>query len=228
LLFRGRNYIIYRYNRHKGGGVKNLKFALVALLIGITIFSAVQYGSSLQEKYRLRQALSQLKSEAKALEDENKQLQETLRQDKELQDALSQQNADLKDYLKASKKRMSKLFSGLKQAEKTLDRLETQQEELKSENKALIRSRSNLKADFSATAKENEELKARMNSLAELKKAIRELKHRVHSAKGKIEQKTAKAIRNEPIDGNRGFVIKDGKPTQSAKIKIEVAPALEN
>jgi len=205
--------------------VKNLKLALLALLIGITIFSVIQYGSSLQEKYHLRKAVGQLKTEVEALNKENKQLQEALKEDKELQDALSQQNADLKEYLKASKKRMAKLFSSLKKAEKTASNFE----ELKSENKALIRSRCKMKADYLQAMKENEDLKAKMNSLDELKNAIRELKHRMRNVKDNIQQKTAKKTsQNETAEGNRGFVIKDGKPTQSAKIKIEVAPALEN
>lgn len=205
--------------------MKNLKFALIALLIGITIFSVVQYGSSVQEKYHLKKALSQLKSEAEAMEKENKQLQDALEQNKQLQEGLFQQNTDLKEYLNASKKRMAKLFSSLKQAEDTINNLQ----ELKSENKALLRSRCKIKADYSQAAKENEGLKARMNSLEELKKAIRELKQRMHNAKAGTQQKVAvKPKRNQSLDGNRGFVIKDGKPTQSAKIKIEVAPALEN
>jgi hypothetical protein len=34
-----------------------------------------------------------------------------------------------------------------------------------------------------------------------------------------------KADTNQAIEGNRGFVIKDGKPTCAAKVKIDVRPA---
>lgn len=47
----------------------------------------------------------------------------------------------------------------------------------------------------------------KLSSVDELKKAIRELKRRAK------------------IEGNRGFLIKDGQLTTPAKVKIEVIPA---
>jgi hypothetical protein len=51
-----------------------------------------------------------------------------------------------------------------------------------------------------------------------LKKAIRDLKKQMR----KVTHKATKT--KTIIEGNRGFLIKDGKPTSIAKIKIEVIP----
>jgi len=62
-------------------------------------------------------------------------------------------------------------------------------------------------------------LKARLGSVAELKKAIRELRRQVRQVKREVIKRSEPAKGKE---GNRGFIIKDGKPTTLPRIRIEV------
>ncbi|MBP7836393.1 MAG: hypothetical protein KA022_02850 [Candidatus Omnitrophica bacterium] len=98
------------------------------------------------------------------------------------------------------------LKSYLKAAHKKLNRVKAQMGNfdlrlsiLRAENQALSDEKQRL-------AQENASLKMKFNSVDELKKAMRELKRRAK------------------IEGNRGFLIKDGQLTTPAKVKIEVIP----
>jgi len=70
---------------------------------------------------------------------------------------------------------------------------------------------------------ENESMKAKLGSVSEMKKAIREFRKQM----GKVGKEIKHQVNvNQVAQGNRGFVIKDGQPTLTPKvIKIEVTPA---
>jgi len=98
------------------------------------------------------------------------------------------------------------LKSYLKAAHKKLNKVKAQMGNfdlrlsiLRAENQALSDERQRL-------AQENASLEMKFNSVDELKKAMRELKRRAK------------------IEGNRGFLIRDGQLTTPAKVKIEVIP----
>ena len=57
--------------------MKNYKTILIALLIGITIFSVVKYVFSIKEKYDLLGSLNQLKTQVTDLEKEKQNLLQT-------------------------------------------------------------------------------------------------------------------------------------------------------
>jgi len=97
----------------------------------------------------------------------------------------------LKDYLRASKNRIKRFFHDKAISE-------------------VIFEEANVK--FGILKAENNLLKPKLNSIVELRKAIRELKAR--------KRKTP-ALATE---GNLGFLIKDGKSTNPGKVKIEVVP----
>jgi hypothetical protein len=80
----------------------------------------------------------------------------------------------------------------------------------------------NLKTQLSQASQEKDILQAKLNSLEELKKVIRELKIKIRQAKIELLRKN-----NVPLtkEGNRGFVIKNGKSTYPTRVKIEVNPA---
>ncbi len=102
--------------------------------------------------------------------------------------------------MKAAHKRLNKSFLALSESEKRTEELNSQADILKAENNALSEERTKL-------AQDNEVLKFKLASITELKKAIQELK------------------RLARLEGNRGFLIKDGQSTFIAKVKIEVTPA---
>lgn len=191
--------------------MKNYKIILVALLCGITIFSIFKYVSALKEKYELLSTINQIKQQVAFLENEKRNLLQTLEKEKQLQQQLNGEVSELKDYLKASKVRMSKLFAG----QKKIEDLTSQISALKAENKALVEEKARV-------SQETEGLQAKLNSVTELKKAIRELKKQMHKVGAEIKKK---ADTSQITEGNRGFVIKDGKSTCATKVKIDVRPA---
>lgn len=194
--------------------MKNYKFILVAFLIGITTFSVLRYSLSLKEKYDLLRSLERVKEQVDVLQIEKQNLLQELEKEKGLKEQLDQENLRLKDNLEASKDRLAKLFGDFEKTQKTIEQLDSQISLLKAENTALREEKDNLQL-------ERDDLEARLNSLPELKKAIRELKIKMRQVKKEIEKTGPGTV----IEGNRGYLIKDGKSTYPLyKVRIEVVP----
>ena len=191
--------------------MKNYRFIFMALLVGITMFSVAKYSLSLKEKYDLLNSLNQIKQQVEALELAKQNLLQNLEQEKQTQEALTQENLGLKESLKANEEKIVQLGANFAD---TAERLNTQISVLKAENTALREEKDNLELD-----KKN--LQTKLGSLAELKKAIRELKIQMRKV-GRDVQKKIEGIKI--IEGNRGFLLKEGKSTHPAKIRIEVKP----
>lgn len=190
--------------------MKNYKFILIAFLIGITIFSVLRYSLSLKEKYDLSKSLQEAKEQVVVLQIERQNLLQELEKEKQLQEQLLM----LKDNLEASRNRLTRLFGDFERAQKTIEQLDSQISLLRLENRALREEIDNL--EF-----QRDDLKVRLSSLIELKKAIRELKIKMRRVKTEIEKKRPETV----VEGNRGYLIKDGKSTYPLyKVRIEVMP----
>jgi chromosome segregation ATPase len=203
------------------GLVKNI---LIVLLVSMAIFSIFKYLLSLKEKYDLVNALNQVKEQVAALEKEKQDLLGELKKEKEFKEQLKREVSGFKGYLRASKKRLTKLFADYATAEKTIEELSSKVGLLKSENIALIKQRNKLSSQVTQISQENDSLKAKLNSISELKKAIRELKKKKTKVNVQISQDTEKTQMPRIVEGNRGFIIKDGKFTYPTRVKIEVTP----
>ncbi len=176
------------------------------LLIGIVAFSMVGYMSELRERYRLKDSLTQAQGQITVLVQEKQNLLQEIEKEKGLKEQLALKNTGLKDYLRASKNKITRLFHDNAKTQTSLEEQSAKLSILKAENKALIDGRKRIYT-------ENEQLKLKLGSIVELRNAIRELKNRKH---------------NDPFietEGNRGFLIKDGKSTAVERFKIEVIPA---
>lgn len=208
------------YNKHVNKDMaKNIA---ISLLLGITAFSMVKYVSELKARYRLSDSLAQAQGEITILTQEKQNLLQELEKEKAAKEQLLLKNAKLKAHLRAGKNRIARLFLDNSRIQNNLDDVSARLSILKMENKAIIDSRKRIYL-------ENEEFKAKLSSVIELKKAIRELKARKRKRK-------AAALKT---GGNRGYLIKEGQPTfpakpqggglasdsQSHKIKIEVYSA---
>lgn len=195
--------------------MKNFKLILIIFLLSVTVFSVFKYLSSLKEKYDLLQAINEAKAQVAALESEKQNIMQDLEKERQLEQELAQRNTGLKDILMAAQVKITKLNAGFSQAQDELDQLNSQLALLKAENTALREEKDNLSGELT-------QVSARLNSLSELKKAIKELKRQARKVKVDIEKKKTEVKRI--ISGNRGYLIKDGRSTYPAKIKIEVNP----
>ncbi len=191
---------------------RRVKHLFIILLLTITLFGAFKYVSFLKkERDDLLTLANQAREQAATLEKE-------IEREKALSQKFTQENSDLKDYLKASKRRLTKLFSVYEEAQKKVDQLDSKFSLLKAENSSLLEEKGRI-------FQENEELKAKLNSVAELKKAMKELRKQMRKVSTEI-------IRQKPetkkvVEGNYGFLIKDGKLTSPVKVAIEVTPVPE-
>ena len=192
------------YNKPMGKGfVKNM---VIILLVSITVFSIMRYLSELKLRYRLQDNLTQAQAQIAALAQAKQNLLQELGKEKELTGQLVLKNSNLKDYLRASKNRITRSFQDKAKIQKRLEDANAMFSILKAENLALIDNRKHI-------YKENEGLKLKLNSVIELKKAIKELKTR------------KRRVLVLGAEGNQGFLLKDGQTTALEKVKIEVNPA---
>ncbi|MCX5699530.1 MAG: hypothetical protein NTX01_07515 [Candidatus Omnitrophica bacterium] len=182
--------------------VKNL--ALI-LLLGVAAFSMVRYVSELKARFRLQDNLTQAQGEVAVLAQEKQNLLQELGKEKKLNERLAAKNVNLKVYLKASKDRMTRLFRDNSKTQNEFEEISAKFAILKAENRALIDS-------HKRSYIENEQFKLKLNSMVELRKAIRELRAKMFKA---LDLGT---------EGNQGFLIWNGRSTVE-KIKIEVNSA---
>ncbi len=183
-----------------------LKNIMLIFFLSITVFSMVKYVSELKTRYRLQDNLIQAQDELAVLTQEKQKLLQELEKEKEFKEQMLRKNAYLKLYIKATTNKIVNLFQSNSKIRNNLEDINEKFSILKAENKALIDSRKRIYL-------QNKEFKAKLSSVAELKKAIRDLRTRKHHPLVL------------PEEGNKGYLIKDGQPTSVAKIKIEVVPA---
>lgn len=189
---------------------------LVAFLAGLTLFSVVKYITLQKENYYLYDNLKQVKAQIDSLGVQRQKLLQTIEKQ-------NQENLVIRDNLKAAEDKLAEMDADFTQAQKTIAQLNSLVSSLKTENMSLKDEGENLKTQLSQASKEKDILQAKLNSLEELKKVIRELKIKIRQAKIELLRKN-----NVPLtkEGNRGFVIKNGKSTYPTRVKIEVNPAL--
>lgn len=202
--------------------MKNLKAILIPLLIGVTIFSVVNFFFTQKEKNDLVRVLSDIKAQVGALENEKQVLLANIEKNKAIQNALSEENVDLKSALNVTQGQLTELDIKFQEAQKKLEQLVS----LQAENEVLRAQKDNLSLQVAQIVQEKDALQEKFNSLSELKKAIVELKKKMRLARKssrKIEVQLKKKETTR-VFGNRGFLVKDGKSTFSPKINIEVVP----
>jgi len=202
-----------------------LKNVLIVFLICISLFSLSMVWPLLQEKHGLLRNLNQLRGQIAALEKDKQILSQALEREKELQSQLDTKASGLKGYLKASKKRMNKLFAERAQIEKKTEDLSAKFILLKAENLVLIEKRNKLSNQVMQAAQENDSLKAKLSSISELKRVISALKKSKARVYARINPQ---GQTNKIIEGNRGYLIKNGKSTHPLRLNIEVTPASLN
>jgi len=120
---------------------------------------------------------------------------------------------------------MQKELSSTKdELDKVKTELENTQKQLNEVNKKFAVAEGN----NAKLTEEKKALEARLHSLKELKQAIRQVKQEMWQER--YQQLLAKKEMQKQIDayklakGNRGFLLKDSKPTYKPTVKIEVRP----
>ncbi len=201
--------------------MKNIRAIIIAVLFGVTVFSVYKYIASVKENSDLSANIRQLNTDVKALEDEKNGLVKNLNQEKELNSALNQENTGLKDNLNQTQAKLAQLETDFQSSQKAIEDLDSQISLVKAENTALRDQIQGLELDINQAKVDKEQLQVRLSSLAELKKAIKELRQKARLAKKQVQKRIE--TKEKIILGNNGFLIKNGKPTSST-VRIEVEP----
>ncbi|MGE4358168.1 MAG: hypothetical protein AB7E08_06455, partial [Candidatus Omnitrophota bacterium] len=91
----------------------------------------------------------------------------------------------------------------------------------KSENYLLLEKTKKLENQLSILNDEKIELERKLSSLNELRKALKELKLKARRQK---EEETRRRNAEGLLLGNRGYLVRDGKPTFNPRYIIHVFP----
>ncbi|TBR16638.1 hypothetical protein EPO66_04360 [bacterium] len=197
---------------------------IILLLLGLAVFGIVKYIILQREKYDLLESVKQMKVQLAQLENEKQGIKRSYEEEKALHLAAQEKNVQLEGSLKSTQEQLDKItldYQGLKE---DVEKLNAEVSAVKAEKTFLAEENDELQVKLSGAKNENESLIARLTSIPELKKAIRELKKQMRNAGHEIKKKI---MSEKKIIGNQGFVIKQGQPTVSSKVKIEVQPAEE-
>lgn len=191
---------------------------VTVLFAAAALVSLFLYIRSLQANKELEISLHQSKAQVETLGQQ-------LGAERSQREKLGVENSALKKDLESAQERLSLIDSELAEAKRSLEDLNIQVNELQTKNSALHDEKEKLTLALAEAKQEKDDFKAKLSSVAELKKAIKEIKKQARRV-GVVIVEKIREKRNVAIEGNKGYLIKDGKPTigVSSKVKIEVTP----
>jgi chromosome segregation ATPase len=204
--------------------LKTRSVVLGVVLCVVALYSALMYVVSLQRNTELQQEVGVQKQRNGELVQENHELTASLEQEKANNEELRRKNSVLKQYLRAGTEKVRKLDREFFEACGRIQQLSTEVSLLKAENTDLRVSQEAADEKLGQVTLENDSLKAKLASIKELKKAIRDLKRQ---ARGVIFTIRRHMGMDKSLDGNRGYLVRDGKytpPAAPGKVTIEVMP----
>jgi len=199
--------------------MKNYQGVLGAFLVGVAIFGLFSYVVTLKEKHRLSTELNQAKAQLGAFENQKQNLLQELEKEKISREKLLKTNTRLKGQLQASIERFNRLSREYAQTSRRLNESEGRVSSL-SKEKAVLKE--NL-----AKANQEKLLPPPSVSLPEEPKeeAVKPERRRRWGFFG-LARSSDRLEAKGASEGNGGFLVKDGAPTSSEKVKIEVTPAV--
>ena len=201
------------------------------VVIGIAGFCFYEYIVSMRANTSLQAELEQVQQDIRQLELVRDNLNSDLEQTRESEKVLMLENTGLKDQVKTDQVKFTTLETTIQEAQSNIDALNTQISLAREENKVLVTQVSGLKDQLSVAAQERSQMDATLNSVDELKKAIKALKRKARnvrwSAPVTVVADAKKQIKEITL-GNKGFIIRNGRVLTPSRVKIEVQPSPEN
>lgn len=199
----------------------------LCIMIGISGFSLYQYTALMQERAGLEADLLQSQQDIKLIELVRDNLNLDLEKALEAEKDLILENTGLKDQIKTDQ---DKFTASIQEAQANMDSLAQQISISREENVALVSQIDGLKSQLTAAAQEKDRMAATLNSMDELKKAIKDLRRRTREAKRfapmTIVADAEKQVKEITL-GNRGFIVRNGKLTYPSRVKIDVQASPE-
>jgi len=197
---------------------KNTNLILVcSILLGAAIFFSLRYRNIIHQK-------AELEFQLKRTNQQLQSLGEQLALQKELTTELKEEKSALSGSLQEAESKISRLEEKNAGAQERIVSLLKDIKGLQGEITWAKEEKNQLKQKLSILGDRNARLDARLSSIPELKKAIKELKLQMRKAYPKPALKT-KRDREEIFEGNSGYLLKDGVATYRPRFKIKVESA---
>jgi len=153
------------------------------VLTGITAFTVYKYVITLQEKSGLEIELSNLQQGITQVEHMRDNLIEDLARAKEYEQKLLLENTGLQAQIKDDKLKFSMLETAISEAQGQVDTLQEQLSIARQENTALVAQLDGLKTQLLSVSQQRDKMQATLNSIDALKRAIKDLRHRMRAAR---------------------------------------------
>lgn len=206
---------------------KKTIFLLGCLFVFSGFFFVLRYINLIQEKKKVESQLKEVKMQVGFLEG-------SLRQETELRQKLDKEKTALTASLKGAEETIVDLNAKNAQSQEHIFSLVKEIKAMENRNSRAKEELTQAQEKLDALLGKNIELDARLSSVSELKKAIAELKLKLrmkkagynHKLKSTRFKKEKPSWDKENIDGNFGFIIKNGVSTYNGRVKIEVRPLL--
>jgi len=204
---------------------KKTIFLLGCFFVFGGFFLTLRYINLIQEKKKVEFQLKEVKVQVGFLEG-------NLKQETELRQKLDKEKTTLTASLKGAEETIADLNTKNAQSQEYIFSLVKEIEAMESRNSRAKEELAQTQEKSGALLGKNIELETRLSSVPELKKAMRELKLKMkktsYNYKLKPIQFKEKRLSwdKENMDGNSGFIIKNGVPTYKGRVKIEVKPLL--
>jgi DNA repair exonuclease SbcCD ATPase subunit len=199
----------------------------LCIMVGISGFCLYEYIALMRGQAGLEAELSQSREDLRLTELVRDNFTEDIEKALADEKALILENTGLKDQAKADR---DKFAAAIREAQANIDSLAEQMSVAIAENTALVSQIDGLKTRLAASTEEKDRMTATLNSIDELKKAIKDLRLRTRRARRSgtitIAADTKKQVEEITL-GNQGFIIKNGKLTYPSRVKIEVQASPE-
>ena len=158
--------------------MKSYGFLLtIVVVMGVILLSIFGYAYLLEQNSRLINSLDQQEAQLQAMDLEKKDLLRELKGITQQKEAILLTRAPLKEALLASQGQVVKLNRIFSSFSRIDEELALRVEQVKQENLSLAQARNAQETRFADLVKENDDFRARISSIPELKKAIREFKN---------------------------------------------------
>jgi len=200
--------------------IKNKIFFVIAFLIGISLYSLFKYITIFYEKKAILSDWAQMKSEVLLLNTLKEHLTNQLQEKTRIINEKEKAQQELLRQLNIKDEKIIQVEALLNKTQEQMEELKQKIDTLQSQNNSLAEENRLLLEKIDKINQEHASLLSRWQSIEELRKAIIQLKRKIY-----LQRKQASKVEGKAIQGNRGYIIKDGRPTLSLKVKIEVVPA---
>ncbi len=202
------------------GAISGRLVRIVAAVLVVVVVSGLVM--TWMEKRRIEKELRTTQQALDTSEELRQQVEVALDTKEREVAQLSEEKQKLSADLEQVRLNLARSDEDLAMAKEKLAALETYNLNLAKDVAMLNQAKAALESQVAEITRERQRLEERLHSLAELRKAIREVKTEEHQKKvEQLEAEDQKALE----EGNRGYLVFQQQSTLGSRVKIQVLPA---